>query len=106
MTKRNIWLHAFFLVIVIVELVSRWLESHPLEYASKPLLLIWIAVFYILNSRKEDIRISVLIAFFFSWVGDMFLMIAHTNEVFFYAGVGGFFFAQCFFIYTFLNLEK
>ncbi len=103
MKNRNSWLHALFLVIVIIELISRWFDNHLLEYSAKPFILIWIAVFYILNSRKEDIRISLILAFFFSWVGDMFLMIAHTNEVFFFAGVGGFFFAQCFFIYTFLK---
>jgi len=95
-----------FLVIVIVELISRWFDNHTLEFTSKPFLLIWIAVFYVLNSRKENIRISLLFAFFFSWVGDMFLMIAHTNEMFFYAGVGGFFVAQCFFIYTFFTQER
>ena len=106
MRKRNSWFHAIFLVIVIVELISRWFDNHLLEYGAKPFILTWIAVFYILNSKKEDIRISLILAFLFSWLGDMFLMLAHKNEVFFFAGVGGFFFAQCFFIYTFLKTYR
>ena len=47
----------------------------------------------------------IILAFLFSWVGDMFLMMAHTNELLFYAGVGGFFFAQIFYIITFLKVS-
>jgi uncharacterized membrane protein YhhN len=52
---------------------------------------------------------GVLFAFFFSWLGDMFLMFSggYENEIFFYAGVGGFFLAQILYIVVFLlNAEN
>ncbi|MBT4409117.1 MAG: lysoplasmalogenase [Bacteroidetes bacterium] len=94
---------AVFLILVIVELLSRWLENHTLEYVAKPFLMIWIAVFFVLYSKKKSFRTFVLMAFFFSWLGDMFLMLSHQNEILFYAGVGGFFFAQIMYILVFIR---
>jgi uncharacterized membrane protein YhhN len=48
----------------------------------------------------------VLLAFFFSWIGDILLMLSGRNEMLFYAGVGGFFLAQLFYIYTFTIYPK
>ena len=85
-----------------LELFSRWNGNHVLEYIAKPWLMIWIAVYFSIFSVPSKTRLTIYLAFIFSWVGDMFLMVAHTREVFFYAGVGGFFLAQLFYIYTFL----
>jgi uncharacterized membrane protein YhhN len=48
----------------------------------------------------------VLAAFFFSWLGDIFLMFSHQADHFFYAGVGGFFLAQISYIYTFSKFSE
>lgn len=101
MKNRNIALHAIFIIAVIIELVSRFLENHEMEYFAKPFILVWIIVYYVLNTPKKEIRVSLILAFAFSWVGDMFLMLAHLKDFLFYAGVGGFFFAQFFFILSF-----
>jgi uncharacterized membrane protein YhhN len=104
MTKRNRILTIIFAVIVVVELLGRILDNIMLEYPVKPLIMLWIAVYFLLNARKRSFTAGVLIAFFFSWVGDMFLMFAggSSNELFFYAGVGGFFLAQVAYIFIFL----
>ena len=102
MKKSQVILHALIIPFAIIELYSRWIENVNLEYIGKPLLLIWVAVYFLLYSRKKKGLIIIVLAFLFSWVGDMMLMMAHKNELLFYAGVGGFFIAQLLYIYTFL----
>ncbi len=92
-----------FILVVIVELVSRWLDNHQMEYFVKPLIMPLIALYFLLYAKKKSFKTIVLLAFIFSFVGDMLLMLAHQNEILFYAGVGGFFLAQVFYIITFLK---
>ena len=99
--KRNQLLHLLFAIIVIIELIGRFVDNIALEYPVKPLIMIWIAVYFLLNRQKKEFTRPVLLAFFFSWLGDILLMLSGRNEMLFYAGVGGFFFAQIFYIYTF-----
>jgi uncharacterized membrane protein YhhN len=109
MSRRNLLLNIVFAVIVVVELLGRLLDNVMLEYPVKPLIMIWIALYFMLNAKKRSFRTGVLIAFFFSWVGDILLMFSggYDNEMFFYAGVGGFFFAQVAYIFVFLlNAEN
>jgi uncharacterized membrane protein YhhN len=107
MQKRtSIILHFLFAVIVVVELTGRFMDRIQLEYMVKPLIMIWIAVFFLLYKQKQQFTVPVLIAFFFSWVGDNFLMFSGNNELFFFAGVGGFFVAQLTYIYTFATFSE
>ena len=68
-------LHLIFAVIVIVELLGRLLDNIQMEYFVKPLIMIWIALYFMLFTKKSAFTVPVLIAFFFSWVGDNFLML-------------------------------
>ena len=107
MQKRtSIILHLLFAVIVVVELTGRFIDRIQLEYMVKPLIMIWIAIFFLLYKQKKQFTVPVLIAFFFSWVGDNFLMLSGNNELFFFAGVGGFFVAQLTYIYTFTTFSE
>ena len=108
MKARNPILIIIFAAIVLVELLGRMFDFINLEYFAKPLIMIWIAVFFLLNAEKKSFRIPVLIAFLFSWMGDMLLMFSGSsdNEMFFYAGVGGFFLAQCMYIYIFIRYAE
>jgi len=107
MTKNSsLLLHLLFAVIVIVELLGRLLDNIQMEYFMKPLIMIWIAVYFLLSARKSTFTIPVLLAFFFSWVGDNFLMLSGKNELFFYAGVGGFFCAQLSYIFTYVKYSE
>ncbi len=107
MQKRtSIILHLLFAVIVLVELTGRFMDRIQLEYVVKPLIMIWIATYFLLYKQKKQFTIPVLIAFFFSWVGDNFLMFSGNNELYFFAGVGGFFVAQLTYIYTFATFSE
>ena len=104
--KRNLVLHLIFAVIVIIELIGRLVGNIALEYPVKPLIMIWMAIYFLLNRHKKSLTVPVMLAFFFSWVGDILLMLSGKNEMFFYAGVGGFFFAQIIYIYIFRSYAE
>lgn len=107
MQKRtSLLLHLLFAVIVVVELTGRFLDNIHLEYMVKPLIMIWVAVYFLIFKKKKEFTLPVLVAFFFSWVGDNFLMFSGKNELFFFAGVGGFFCAQLTYIYIFSTFKE
>jgi uncharacterized membrane protein YhhN len=101
MKTKSIIMHLIFLVIVILELIGTITGSKWLDYPVKPFILIWIAVYFLIMTKPQPYRWLVLLAFFFSWVGDLLLMFASTNEMFFFAGVGGFFLSQVTYIQAF-----
>ena len=104
MNRRNIILALIFALIVIAALIGSLLDNGLLESLARPLVMIWITIYFLLNARKRSLRAGVLIAFFFSWVGDLFMMLTGEcdNELFFYVGVGAFFLAQVIYIFVFL----
>ncbi len=99
-------LHLIFAIIVVVELTGRFTDNINLEYMVKPLIMIWVGGYFLLYKKKKEFTVPVLVAFFFSWVGDNFLMFSGNNELFFFAGVGGFFIAQLTYIYTFATFKE
>jgi uncharacterized membrane protein YhhN len=106
--KKNtsLLMHLLFGLIVLIELLGRLLDNIQMEYVVKPLIMIWIAVYFLLFARKSSFAIPVLLAFFFSWIGDNSLMLSGRSEYFFFAGVGSFFFAQLSYIYTFARYSE
>jgi uncharacterized membrane protein YhhN len=104
MKRINLLLHLLIVPLFAAELVSRWNGYHTFEYFIKPWLMIWVALFFYLNTRGTGRSAFIYLAFLFSWVGDLFLMAAHSNEMLFYAGVGSFFLAQLSYIRVFILL--
>ncbi len=104
--RTSILLHMVFAIIVIVELTGRFVDNINLEYLVKPLIMIWIAFYFMIFKKKKTFAVPVLLAFFFSWLGDNFLMFSEKNDLFFFAGVGGFFFAQVTYIYIFSSYSE
>jgi uncharacterized membrane protein YhhN len=107
MNKRtSLVLHLLLLMIVVVELTGRFTDNIALEYPVKPLIMIWMAVYFLIFSKKKSFTVPVLLAFFFSWVGDILLMLSGRDELFFFAGVGGFFLAQVTYIFIFARYSE
>lgn len=104
--KTSLLLHLVFAVIVMIELTGRLVDNIQMEYFVKPLIMIWMAVYFIIFKKKNTFVLPVLVAFFFSWVGDNFLMLSGKNELFFFAGVGGFFCAQVTYIYVYAKFSE
>ena len=107
MEKRiSFLLHLLFVIIVAIELTGRIVGDIRMEYPVKPLIMIWMAIYFLRFRKKMEFTAPVIIAFFFSWVGDIFLMFSGRGEIFFFAGVGGFFLAQISYIYTFAKFSE
>lgn len=107
MKKRtSLILHLLLLIIVVIELAGRFTNNINLEYPVKPLIMIWMAVYFMIFSTKKSFTLPVLLAFFFSWLGDNFLMFSDKNELFFFAGVGGFFLAQLSYIFIYSRYKE
>ena len=104
--RTSLLLHLVFAVIVLIELTGRFVENIHLEYLVKPLIMIWMGAYFLIFKKKKSFTVPVLVAFFFSWVGDNFLMFSGQNELFFFAGVGGFFVAQLTYIYVFATFRE
>ena len=103
MKTKSFILHLIFVVIVVLELIGTVTGSKWLDYPVKPFILIWIATYFLVMTKPQPYRWLMLLAFFFSWVGDMFLMFGSVNEIFFFAGVGGFFLSQITYIQVFIK---
>ncbi len=104
--RTSFLLHILLVIIAVIELSGRFTDNINLEYAVKPLIMIWMAVYFMVFKKKTAFTVPVLLAFFFSWVGDNFLMFSEKNELFFFAGVGGFFCAQITYIYIFTRYSE
>lgn len=104
--RTPVLLHILLGLIVIVELAGRLTGQIALEYPVKPLIMIWMALYFMRFKKKDAFVAPVLVAFFFSWAGDILLMFSGNSELFFFAGVGGFFLAQLAYIYTFVRFSE
>jgi uncharacterized membrane protein YhhN len=101
MKTKPLILHLGFLLIVILELIGTLNGSKWLDYPVKPFILIWIAAYFLIMTKPQPLRWLVVLAFFFSWAGDLLLMFGWKSEMFFFAGVGGFFLSQVTYIQVF-----
>jgi hypothetical protein len=80
MKKRtSLILHLLLLIIVVIELAGRFTSNINLEYPVKPLIMIWMGVYFVIFKTKKSLTFPVLLAFFFSWLGDNFLMFSGKN---------------------------
>jgi len=104
-TKSTI-LHLIFLVIVVLELIGTITGSKWLDYPVKPFILIWIAAYFLIMTKSQPYRWLVILAFFFSWAGDLLLMFGWKSDLFFFAGVGGFFLSQVTYIIAFSKFSR
>ncbi len=74
-----------------------------LDYIFKPLIMISIGGYFLLNSEKINkiiVRFAI-IAFLLSWFGDIFLMFANQGTIYFMVGLVCFLIAQIFYISLF-----
>ena len=101
---KKILLHFVFLIIVAGDLVGEYLRLPAMDHIFKPLIMIWIGSYFLLYSKgieKGVVRLT-LIAFFASWVGDLFMMFS-DEFLFFVLGIASFLTAQVVYVFLFLR---
>ena len=97
-------LHFLFVGVVAGDLAGEFLQNPQLDHLFKPLILPWIAFYFLLHTKNMDRKVVLMasLAFFFSWIGDLFMMFS-GRFVFFVAGIGSFLIAQLFYALLFLR---
>jgi uncharacterized membrane protein YhhN len=101
MKSRTLLLNLTYAFIALLVLIGSLNGNIWLNYPVKPFIMIWIAVYFLLMTNPSPYRWLVLLAFFFSWTGDMILMLGGIKDMLFFAGVGSFFLSQVLYIQAF-----
>lgn len=105
--KKNLFI-LLFKVSVAGVLTGIFFHVKVLDYISKPLIMISIAGHFLLNSKNIDknvVRFAVL-AFAFSWFGDLFLMFGNEEMIYFMLGLFSFLVAQISYVFLFRQTIK
>ena len=104
--KKSIWLYLFFAALIL-ELAAVALSWELAQYIAKPLLMTFLGAYFIQQSRGSiAARQLVLLAIFFSWLGDVFLLMQEDNSRYFMAGLVCFLIAHFFYIFFFLRVRS
>jgi uncharacterized membrane protein YhhN len=92
-----------FLVIFIGEITGDFLEIRGMVYVFKPLIMVWVGLFFLSFSSEIERKVvrPAILAFLFSWFGDIFLMFSGNDFNFFILGLFSFLLAQVFYIILF-----
>lgn len=103
MNKKKIY-DLIFLCIALGELSSHVINNDLLHFIFKPLLLIWLSYYFFNFSRNNFSPYARLIqtGFFFSWLGDVFLLFDKEKELFFLLGLVAFLITHICYIIAFI----
>lgn len=101
---RKILFHILFIVIVAAVLVGEFLQNFQIDHIFKPLLLVWIGVYFLVHAKGMDKTVVKLacFGFLFSWIGDLFMMFS-GEFIYFILGIASFLTAQIFYAFLFLR---
>ncbi|MEP6700423.1 MAG: lysoplasmalogenase [Bacteroidota bacterium] len=100
--KKQTWLIIFFAVLA-ADITGIQLNNGLLQYISKPLIIPVILGYFLsqTNNIASKLKKWIVLALFFSWVGDVLLMAQSGREVFFLFGLCSFLLAHIFYIVFF-----
>lgn len=89
-----------YVAIAVIEIASEVTNNRTLHLRSKPLLVILVLILFLIRTHgfKGAVKLSVIAALVFSWVGDVLLMFKEDYSWTFLGGLGAFLIAHCFLI--------
>ncbi len=92
-----------FFIILVADLVAVQGQYKIAEYFIKPLIIIWLIAWFVLQLRyiRNSLKKWIIFALFFSWLGDMLLMFHLEDPLFFLLGLSSFLVAHIFYIIFF-----
>jgi len=91
-----------FLIAVVIQLLAQVYSWETLSMLSKPVLMPSLAAyFYFSIGVKDKLVIVIILALFFSWLGDVLLMFQNNNGLYFIFGLISFLIAHILYILTF-----
>jgi len=102
----NVYIIAYF-IVMLLEIAAIIMFNSTLHFIAKPLLMPILAVAFYKYTRHSfnSLHKKIFIALFFSWLGDVFLMLVFKHELFFLAGLGSFLMAHIIYIIAFREIQ-
>ena len=104
-TKSYTFYIIFTIILCFETLIADWLDLNWIHYISKPLIVISLIVFFLINSKhlRSNIRMLTILALGFSVLGDVLLLFVSVSEYFFISGLIAFLIAHIFYYLVFLK---
>lgn len=99
--KKKYWL-IIYLLVLASEIIAVQLDNYVLQTVFKPILMPLLAAWFIaaLKINKNRLKSWVMAALFFSWTGDILLLLQEKNSIFFLTGLVSFLLAHiCYIIF-------
>ncbi len=104
--KSKYWYYLFF-ADLLAELTAIAMQWNTMQFITKPLLVIFLFAWFMASSAKGlPLRYFIAAALFFSWLGDVCLLMEAKNPGWFMAGLASFLLAHIIYILFFLQLRK
>jgi uncharacterized membrane protein YhhN len=105
--KKVYWL-SFFLLILLADLLAVYFQISIAEHFFKPLIVVWLMAYFVLDRsvQRSPLKKWIVFALFFSWLGDVFLLLQDDYPVFFLLGLSAFLVAHLFYIYFFHLIKQ
>lgn len=97
---KSIPLFLFFLAVA-GELIAQITGTGWLHLVSKPLIMVFLGLHYILGVSRDDRSWLVILGVVFSFLGDTFLMYDNVHEMYFMLGLGAFLCAHLFYLFAY-----
>lgn len=100
--KKQSWI-LLVVIILVANIAGGILKNQLVDYISKPLIVITLAGYFLsqTNGDSSSLKKWILLALFFSWVGDVLLMFQQKDKLFFLLGLSAFLIAHIFYIIFF-----
>ena len=100
-SKILLWIYLF--VLIPLNLSGHLFDLPNLVFFSKPLLMPLLIILFFQNTKAyaSSLKVGVIGGLFFSWIGDLALMIESVNSTFFMVGLVGFLIAHINYIIVF-----
>ncbi len=106
MTTRNL-ISVLFILLIGVHLWAIGVDNAQLIHWTKPLLMPFLALYFWLSSKVvvRHVRLGIMAALVFSWLGDSLLMYQQKAEMYFLLGLGSFLVAQIIYVMYFSQMR-
>ena len=98
-----------YLPVLAIELFANLNgRAAPVQFVSKPLLMLILLAYFVSNSRKMALLLKypIIFALAFSWLGDVLLLIDKHTKTFFVYGLTAFLVAHLCYIFYFLKIRR
>ena len=100
---KNRLFHIALIIITVSVLLADFLQINWLTYISKPCIMIWVMIYYLINMKKNQLEKNALLAFSFAFLGDILLMFQKLHESFFILGLASFLICQVCYLQVFIK---